>query len=260
MVGPEMRILCRATCPAGAVLSGFLPQAKTQSCHYRDASKTARFFVDFLTALGGCGAVELGCSDSGGDAEFVGDRGDRGGADGEVGLAVGGEMRCDERLVVVCWLLSQPTHKKWRLSMMNPSICAQMAKVASTHGKPICSAPTASGEVDCLQGMVSIESARGERRGIAQAIGHALDRDRVPAGKSKSGNQKITRCNVRRKQEPTWSLVGGIEHPGAGGRLAVGIDVGGTVVGDGETGVAVGRALVFVGAGVAAALSACICV
>jgi hypothetical protein len=53
-----------------------------------------------LLGCGGCGAVELGCGDGGGDAEFGGDRGDRGGAEGEVGLAVGGEIRCDERLVV----------------------------------------------------------------------------------------------------------------------------------------------------------------
>ena len=48
----------------------------------------------------GRGPVELGCSDGGGNAEFGGDRGDRGRADGEVGLAVSGEIRCDERLVV----------------------------------------------------------------------------------------------------------------------------------------------------------------
>ena len=31
-----------------------------------------------LLGCGGCGAVELGCGDGGGDAEFGGDRGDRG--------------------------------------------------------------------------------------------------------------------------------------------------------------------------------------
>src|SRR4051794_30532560 len=53
-----------------------------------------------LLGRGGCGAVELGGGDGGGDAEFGGDCGDCGGGDCEVGLAVGGEIRCDERLIV----------------------------------------------------------------------------------------------------------------------------------------------------------------
>ena len=51
-------------------------------------------------ACGGGGAVELGCGDGGGDAEFGGNPGDRGRANGEVGLAVDCEIWRDERLVV----------------------------------------------------------------------------------------------------------------------------------------------------------------
>ena len=58
------------------------------------------YFSTEALGYGGCGAVELGCGDGDGDAEFGGNCGDRGRADGEVGLAVDGEIRCDERLVV----------------------------------------------------------------------------------------------------------------------------------------------------------------
>jgi len=38
----------------------------------------------------------------------------------------------DTRSSGLSWLLTQSTHKKRRLGTMNPSICGQMAKVAST--------------------------------------------------------------------------------------------------------------------------------
>jgi hypothetical protein len=44
------------------------------------------------------------------------------------------KKRTMERL---CWLLSQSTHKKRRLSTMTPSIRGRMAKVASTPVSPV---------------------------------------------------------------------------------------------------------------------------
>ena len=82
--------------------SGRSPGRWCRTCTYR-----ARYWyflrcgsVAGLLGCGGCGAVEIGCGEGGGEAEFGGDRGDGGVADGEVGLAVSGEVRCDERLVV----------------------------------------------------------------------------------------------------------------------------------------------------------------
>src|SRR6202789_1964909 len=48
----------------------------------------------------GCGAVEPGRRGGRGHAEFSSDHGDRGGTGSEVGLAVGSEIRRDERLVM----------------------------------------------------------------------------------------------------------------------------------------------------------------
>src|SRR3954462_3896150 len=55
----------------------------------------------------GRGAIELCRGNGCRYAEFGGDRADRGRSDGEVGLAVGGEIRCDERLVVGAGLVDR---------------------------------------------------------------------------------------------------------------------------------------------------------
>jgi hypothetical protein len=94
-------------------------------------------------------------------------------------------LQCESRskrtrhsILCLCWLLSHSTHKKRRLSMMNPSIVGQMATVASTGHL----SSTADSKQRCTaRGTEAAAQIRAGRLSSPQIVGYPFLVEACPA-------------------------------------------------------------------------------